>query len=240
MTGKWHLDKEPTDFGFQRFFGHLSGATNYYTGDKTFRLNGQPWKVPADGFYTTTDDVDYGLKFMAEARKEKKPFFLYVAFNAPHAPLQPLKEDYEKYKERYKGGWDEMNRFRFAKQKEVGILPNNLKPSPRPDHIPAWASLTPELKDWESRRMAALAGMIDRIDKETGRLIADLVDLLPTIAEVAGAKIPSTFPGRKPTPLAGISLAPVFAEKPMESRPPSTCSTYRIAVCATGIGKSFP
>ncbi len=312
MAGKWHLDKEPTDFGFQRYFGHLSGSTNYYSGDNTFRLNGEKWKVPAEGFYTTTADVDFGLKFIAEARKEKKPFFLYVAFNAPHSPLQPLKADYEKYKERYKGGWDKMNAARNAKQKEVGILPKDLKASPRPDHIPAWESLTPELKDWESRRMAAYAALIDRVDQETGRLIADLetageldntlivflsdngacpydrsnagqdkepylastkwsdstgwawarntpfryykqnqyeggisspaifhwpaglktkpgsvtstpahlVDLLPTIAEIAGAKIPATFPGREPTPLAGISIAPVLAGKAMESRPP--------------------
>ena len=312
MTGKWHLDKEPTDFGFQRYFGHLSGATNYYTGDKTFRLNGENWEVPAEGFYTTTANVDFGLKFIAEARKEKKPFFLYIAFNAPHAPLQPLKEDYEKYKERYKGGWDEMNRTRNAKQKETGIIPLDLKASPRPDHIPAWDSLTPELKDWESRRMAAYAALIDRVDKETGRIIADLetageldntlivflsdngacpydrnnsgqdkepylpttnwtdstgwawarntpfryykqnqfeggisspaifhwpagikapkgsvtaapahlVDLLPTLAEIAGAEIPTTFPGREPTPLAGTSLAPILAGVKWESRPP--------------------
>jgi arylsulfatase A-like enzyme len=312
MTGKWHLEKEPTDFGFQKYFGHLSGSTNYYTGDNTFRLNGEKWNVPAEGFYTTTADVDYGLRFIAEARAEKKPFFLYVAFNAPHAPLQPLKEDYEKYKERYKGGWDEMNRSRNAKQKKVGIIPEDLKASPRPDHIPAWDLLTPQLKDWESRRMAAYAALIDRVDKETGRLIADLeaageldntlivfisdngacpydrasigqdkepylattkwsdstgwawarntpfryykqnqfeggisspaifhwpaglktkpgsvtdtpahlVDLLPTIAGIAGADIPETFPGREPTPLAGTSLEPVFAGKTMESRPP--------------------
>ena len=97
MTGKWHLTKEPTDFGFQRYFGHLSGACNYYKGDKTFRLNGEPWTVPAEGFYTTVANVDYALKFLEEARAGKKPWFLYVAFNAPHAPLQPLQEDYEKY-----------------------------------------------------------------------------------------------------------------------------------------------
>ena len=174
MTGKWHLDKEPTDFGFQKYFGHLSGATNYFSGDNTFRLNGKAWDVPQKGFYTTTANVDYALEFLGDARKKAQPWFLYIAFNAPHAPLQPLKEDYEKYKERYRSGWDEMNRARFVKQKKVGSLPKDLKPSPRPAHIPAWDRLTPELKDWESRRMAALAGMIDRVDKETGRLIAYL------------------------------------------------------------------
>ena len=95
MTGKWHLDKEPTDFGFQRYFGHLSGATNYFHGDKTFRLNGQPFNVPEQGFYTTIANVDHALKFIAEARAAKKPWFHYIAFNAPHAPLQPLEQDFK-------------------------------------------------------------------------------------------------------------------------------------------------
>ena len=90
MTGKWHLDKEPTDFGFQRYFGHLSGACNYYHGDKTFRFNGQPYTVPESGFYTTIANVDHAIDFLGEARTEKKPWFLYISFNAPHAPLQPL------------------------------------------------------------------------------------------------------------------------------------------------------
>ncbi len=312
MTGKWHLDKEPTDFGFQKYFGHLSGSTSYYRGDNTFRLNGEKWEVPATGFYTTTANVDYGLRFIAEAREEKKPWFLYIAFNAPHAPLQPLKEDYEKYKARYTGGWDKMNASRFAKQKKVGIIPESTTPSPRPDHIPAWDALSPEIRDWEARRMAAYAALIDRVDRETGRIIADLeeageldntlivflsdngacpydrqnvgmdkepflpatkwtdstgwawarntpfrfykqnqfeggistpaifhwpagikaskgsvsetpahhVDILPTLAEIAGAEIPTAFPGRTPTPLAGVSLAPILAGGKMESRPP--------------------
>lgn len=65
MVGKWHLDKQPTDFGFQRYWGHLSGATNFFTGDKTFRLNGEPWKVPTSlngrPFYTTHAITDYAL-----------------------------------------------------------------------------------------------------------------------------------------------------------------------------------
>lgn len=312
MTGKWHLDKQPTDFGFQKFFGHLSGACNYYNGDNTFQLHDKKWEVPKQGFYTTTANVDYGLKFINEAREEKKPWFLYIAFNAPHAPLQPLKEDYEKYRQRYNGGWDEMNRSRFEKQKKVGVIREETQASPRPDHIPAWDSVSPEIRDWESRRMAAYAALIDRVDQELGRIIADLeakdeldntlivfvsdngacpydrqnigkdlkpydsnskwtdstgwawarntpfrffkqnqfeggtntpaifhwpagikaakgsvtespahlVDLLPTLAEIAGAKIPTTFPDREPTPLAGISLAPILAGKKLESRPP--------------------
>ena len=78
MTGKWHLAKEPTDFGFDRYFGHLSGATNFFKGDNTFRLNGKPWKVPPTDFYTTVADVDFALDFLNEARQTEDPFYLYV------------------------------------------------------------------------------------------------------------------------------------------------------------------
>ena len=64
MTGKWHLQQQPTDFGFERYFGHLSGACNYFTGDQTFRLNGEPWTVPSENFYTTVANVDYALEFL--------------------------------------------------------------------------------------------------------------------------------------------------------------------------------
>ncbi len=174
MSGKWHLDKQPTDFGFQRYFGHLSGACNFYRGDKTFRLNGEPWNVPESGFYTTVAKVDFALKFLKEARTTKKPWYLYLAFNAPHAPLQPLKQDYEKYLGRYDAGWDLVREARVAKQRKLGLFGKDVKPSPRPDHIPAWRDMPKDRQAWEIKRMTALAGMIDRIDQELGRVIADL------------------------------------------------------------------
>jgi|APTNR8051073442_1049403.scaffolds.fasta_scaffold01107_7 arylsulfatase A-like enzyme len=312
MTGKWHLQKEPTDFGFQRYFGHLSGATNYYLGDKTFRLNGQPFTVPEKGFYTTVANVDHAIDFLGKARAEKKPWFLYVAFNAPHSPLQPLEADYKKYLGRYDVGWDKVRTARVAKQKEIGLLPKGLRESPRPDHVRAWDALDGDHRAWEAKRMAAYAGMIDRVDQELGRLLANLekadelantvilfvsdngacpydrgapnpdaepfnpqtrwsdstgwawarnspfryykqnqfeggisspailhwpagmkqkpgsviespahlVDVLPTFAELAGAKIQESYPGRELTPLAGVSLAPIIAGQDMPARPP--------------------
>jgi arylsulfatase len=312
MSGKWHLSKEPTDFGFERFFGHLSGACNYFKGDKTFRLNGQPWQVPDEGFYTTVTNTDFALRFLKEAREAEKPWFLYLAYNAPHAPIQPLKQDYDKYRSRYTDGWDEVHKRRVAKQRELGLLPADTQAAPRPDHIPAWQDLTEEIRDWESRRMAGYAALIDRVDQELGRLVADiekagelentiilffsdngacpydrrnihpelppydsatkwtdstgwawarnapfrfykqnqfeggiatpaivhwpaglktkpgaidstpthLVDVLPTLLDLAGTTSPATFPGREPTPLAGVSLAPVLAGEKLPSRPP--------------------
>lgn len=302
MTGKWHLKKEPTDFGFERYFGHLSGACNFFTGDKTFRLNGEAWEVPPSGFYTTVADVDFALKFLKEARETTKPFYLYVAFNAPHAPLHALPEDYAKYKGRYDLGWDRMRDARIARQKELGLLPKELEPSPRPPHIRAWDKLVPWQRDYEINRMVTLAAMIDRVDQEVGRLVADLrshgeldntlilfvsdngacpydrkkpllnatptngkvafgdstgwawarnapfryykqnqfeggistpaivhwpaglktkpgtivdtpahlIDVLPTMADLAGAEIPDRHPTRELRPVSGISLRPIF------------------------------
>jgi len=303
MTGKWHLKGQPTDFGFDRYFGHLSGACNYFAGDNTFRLNGEPWKVPNSGFYTTVANVDYALDFLRQARQTSKPFYLYVAFNAPHAPLHALPEDYAKYKGRYDEGWDAIRDARIAKQKAIGLLPKNLRPSVRPEHVRAWDQLVPWQRDYEINRMVTLAAMIDRVDQEIGRLVDDLkrhhdldntlilfvsdngacpydrqvprlnveptgadvsladstgwswarnapfrfykqnqfeggistpgilhwpnglkqppgtmvdtpvhlIDVLPTLADIAGATIPSNHPERELRPVSGVSLTPILA-----------------------------
>jgi arylsulfatase len=175
MVGKWHLDKQPTDFGFQRYWGHLSGATNYFTGDATFRLNGEPWPVPETlhgrPFYTTCAVVDFAIDFLEEATRQEKPFFLYTAFNAPHYPLQAPKEAVRKYDGRYDAGWDELRAERYRRQLEMGLLPAKWKLSPRPDHIPAWESLGEEDRRWEADRMEVFAAMVDLLDQNVGRLV---------------------------------------------------------------------
>ena len=174
MSGKWHLDKEPTDFGFDRYFGHLSGSTNYYKGNETFRLNGKLWNVPENGFYTTIAKVDYALEFLKEARSKEKPWYLYIAFNAPHEPLQPLKMDYEKYMGKYTQGWDSIVNKRLKKIAKIKLFKNSFLIPRRPSHIPAWENLNDSWKIFEEKRMTALAGMIDRVDQEIGRVVSDL------------------------------------------------------------------
>jgi arylsulfatase A-like enzyme len=175
MTGKWHLDDEPTDHGFDRYFGHLSGATNFFVGDNTFRLNGKPFHEFGEDFYTTIANTDYAIRFADEALAEGKPFLLYVAHNAPHYPLHVLKKDYEKYRGRYDAGWDAIRAARYQKQIELGLVsPSVAKLSARPKHVPAWDSLSKEDQQWESDRMAAYAGMVDRLDQEIGRLVEHL------------------------------------------------------------------
>jgi len=175
MSGKWHLSKQPTDFGFHRYWGHLSGATNFFTGDNTFRLNGEPWQVPETlngrPFYTTHAVADFGLEFLEEARGSEKPFLLYVAFNAPHYPLQAPEEAVRKYDGRYDCGWDRLRIARHRRQVESGLLPASCKLSPRPDHVPAWDGLSNRERQWEADRMEVFAAMVDVLDQNVGRLV---------------------------------------------------------------------
>ena len=122
MSGKCHVSEQPTDFGFEKYWGHLSGATNFFTGDKSFRLNGKEWNVPkmlnGKPFYTTHAITDFALKFLSEEAidSDSNPFFLYIAYNAPHYPLQAPKKDVEKYKGIYDAGWDVIRKLRYQKQ----------------------------------------------------------------------------------------------------------------------------
>ncbi len=171
MSGKWHLSKQPTDFGFERYWGHLSGATDFFVGDKTFRLNGEPWSEFDEGFYTTDANVDWAMTFIDEAVTSGKPFFHYVAFNAPHYPLQAPKEDIRKYLGRYDAGWEAIRQARFKKQKQLGIFPPGMALPPMPGHVPDWDGLTKHDREFESFRMAIYAAMVDRIDQNIGRLV---------------------------------------------------------------------
>jgi arylsulfatase len=178
MAGKWHLDKQPTDFGFQRYWGHLSGATNFFTGDDTFRLDGEVWEVPAQlngrPFYTTHAITDFAIDFLEEATEGEKPFLLYAAFNAPHYPLQAPEKDVRKYDGVYDGGWDKLRVSRHQRQLESGLLPAKYKLSPRPDHVPAWKSLSKKEREWEADRMEVFAAMVDVLDQNVGRLVSFL------------------------------------------------------------------
>lgn len=170
MSGKWHMTGNPVERGFDRYFGHLSGATNFFVGNDSFRIDDQPFDVPQSGFYTTDAFTDYAIEFLRGAPQDK-PFFLYLAYNAPHYPLQAPREDVEKYRGRYRGGWDKLRIDRFARIREMGLLPDTAKLSPRPDDVPAWDTLSAEQQEIEELTMATYAAMIDRVDQNMGRLI---------------------------------------------------------------------
>ena len=184
MSGKWHLSGNPVEFGFQHYWGHLSGATNFFTGDNTFHLGAEKWKVPArlndKPFYVTNAITDFAINFIDEMVPGKtegaseNPFLLYVAYNAPHYPLQAPEEEVAKYKGVYDAGWDELRMKRYLRQLESGLFPREFKLSPRPRHVPAWKSLSAKDKKWEARRMEVFAAMVDVVDQNIGRLISHL------------------------------------------------------------------
>ena len=176
MTGKWHLSVDPIAKGFDRYFGHLSGATNFFTGDNTFRLDQEKFTVPKEGFYTTDANTDYAMGFLDEAAKKHsdKPFFLYMAFNAPHYPLQAWPEDIAKYKGKFMKGWDALRIERHNRQLKMGLLDPKWKLSPRDPKVPAWDTLTDKQKKTEDLTMAVFAAMIGRVDQNIGKLLGKL------------------------------------------------------------------
>lgn len=180
MSGKWHLAGSPMDRGFEKYFGFLGGATNFFTGDNTFRLHEELFHVPQENFYTTDAFTDYAIRFLEETKRDdpEQPFFLYLAYNAPHYPLHAKQSDVEKYLGKYLTGWDRLRTDRIARQKEMGLLPAETQLSPRPEVVPAWDDVPESERDHHDLMMAAYAGMIDCVDQNIGRLVEKLDELV--------------------------------------------------------------
>jgi arylsulfatase len=193
MVGKWHLSAgpdtpRPTDRGFDEFYGMVGGFNSCFQENPFYsRLPaGRPKRAyPKDGFYSTDAFGDYALDFLAAARREKKPFFQYLAFNAPHFPLQAEPADIRKYADTYTVGWDAIREKRLARQIELGLFPRGTALSPRSPYTtradflrsgenPAWDTLPADRRADLARRMAIFAGMVDCMDRTIGRVLDDL------------------------------------------------------------------
>lgn len=181
MSGKWHLgyhgeNKWPLARGFDRFYGIISGASSYLTpkGPRGLTLDNTPLPAPADPNYYTTDAfTDHALQFLRESPADR-PFFLYLAFTAPHWPLHARAEDIEKFRGKYHGGWDNLRAARFERQKQLGIIPADTVLSPRDDGARAWNELSTEQQEQLDYRMAVYAAQVHRMDYNIGRLVEHL------------------------------------------------------------------
>ncbi|MFK7821888.1 MAG: arylsulfatase [Planctomycetaceae bacterium] len=183
MTGKWHVGYHkkstwPLQRGFDRFYGCIAGACNYFRpdGDRGITDGNEPVEVP-DGFYTTDAFTDKAIEFISEANTKDKdqPFFLYLAHNAPHWPLNAKWDDYQKYKGKYVDGWEALMRTRLAKQKQIGLFPDDIQPA---KHVgPKWESLSAGKRKDMDAIMAAYAGCIDAIDRNVGKLTSHLREI---------------------------------------------------------------
>ncbi|GAA5480955.1 arylsulfatase [Haloferula sargassicola] len=188
MCGKWHLaGKDPADWplqrGFDRYYGCLAGAVHQfhpygarimYDGNKP---DPHPQSTTDRPFYTTDAFADHAIQYIRdheEGPSKDDPYFLYLAFTAPHWPHHAHDEELEKYEGRYSMGWDKLREQRFARQKESGLIPAKWELSPRDAEVPAWDSLKPKKQHECTDRMGAYAAMIDRVDQKIGDLMAAL------------------------------------------------------------------
>jgi len=195
-VGKWHVgDRElPTKRGFDDFYGFVSGyGVDSWEPRMMTRLpEGKPQRAYRPGEFFATDAItDHALDFLADLRKAGAPWLLYVAYQAPHFPVASRKDDMAGYPEIYAQGWDAIREQRLARQKKIGLLPVDTPLTPRSKipHVvaatrmgsmtadganPAWDSLPAERRTDLAQRMAVYAGMVTGMDRNIGRLLADL------------------------------------------------------------------
>lgn len=187
MAGKWHLTSQdkgtipdaakfgwPQQRGFDHFFGFLGGVTKYFDCGSLIRDN-TPMAAPA-GSYTTDLFAEEASTFILDHAKRKSdtPFFIYLAFNAPHWGLMAKEEDIAMYKGVYEIGWDALREQRLAQMKKLGVIPPACLLSPRNEEVPAWERLTPKEKSDNALAMMVYAGVITGIDRGVGRVLAAL------------------------------------------------------------------
>lgn len=184
-TGKWHLPDQPTDHGFDHFFGLVKGAANHFDPDgrlgldakcylhKRYALDGKPFSVTDDDFYSTDAYTDYALKFLKE-RPAASPFFLYLAYTAPHWPLQAPTSNIQKYKDLYSKGWKTLRDERHEGLLKKGMISKDWKKAPADSNVTSWDALSAAQQTDASQCMAVHAAMIDRLDEQLGRILQAL------------------------------------------------------------------
>ena len=185
MSGKWHVGQNhgvaPWTRGFVRSLNPAAGGF-YFAGSPKFdlSLNGEAIaaddpRLPTD-WYTTDLWTTFGLRFIDEAREAGKPFFLYLAHNAPHFPLQAPAAEIETFRGRYRDGWELLARRRFERQQALGLVDPRWTPASRPDAVAAWESLSPAEKERFDHLMAAYATTVHLMDRAVGSLVQGLRD----------------------------------------------------------------
>lgn len=190
MTGKWHLGYRPAEWPAARGFDHslaqIEGAMNYYgygpqhslpRGQRRFlpmALDDQPFTPPQEGFFTTDAYTDFAVKQVRAHRGADKPFFLYLAYNAPHWPLQARPETIAKYRHTYDAGWDQVRQARYERLKALGIIEPQCPLAPRPARLREWENLPPQKQATWQEWMAVYAAQVEELDAGIGRVLAAL------------------------------------------------------------------
>ncbi|MCL4119032.1 UNVERIFIED_CONTAM: hypothetical protein GTU68_064193 [Idotea baltica] len=185
-SGKWHVGEVkphwPTNRGFDNYYGLISGAANYFDirkGKRTgivrhFAKDSTEYLPPKKGFYLTDAITENAVSFLDKANDKKAPFFLYLAYTAPHWPLHALQEDIDKYKGKFIEGWDDLREKRLIRMRQMGLINANLESSNRDAQVQEWNSLTQQEKIDMDLLMAIYAAQIDRMDQGIGKVINKL------------------------------------------------------------------
>ena len=190
--GKWHLtpadqissagpyDRWPLGRGFERFYGFLGGETHQYYPELVYDNHQvEPPRSPEDGYHVTEDLVDKAISFIADAKQvaPNKPFFMYFCTGAMHAPHHVRKEWSDKYKGKFDDGWEAYRQKAFARQKELGIVPQDAELSRHDPDVKPWEECSPEEQKLYARMMEVFAGFLEHTDHHIGRLLDFLKNL---------------------------------------------------------------
>jgi arylsulfatase A-like enzyme len=166
--------------GFEHFYGFIGGETNQYAPalyDGTVPV--EPDKTPEEGYHFTEDMTDRAIDWIRQqkALMPDKPFFVYYAPGATHAPHHVPAEWSTEYKGKFDQGWDKLREETLAHQKELGVVPQDAELTARPDEIPAWDDTPDDMKPILARQMEVYAGFMEHTDHQVGRVIDALEDL---------------------------------------------------------------
>ena len=174
------FDSWPTGSGFEYFYGFIGGETNQYA---PAIYNGtvpvEPDRTPEEGYHFTEDMTDRAIEWVRQqkALMADKPFFVYFAPGATHAPHHVPTEWSDRYKGRFDQGWDRLREETFARQKQLGVIPPDAELTARHGEIPAWDDMPDGLKPVLARQMEVFAGFLEHTDHHVGRLVQALADL---------------------------------------------------------------
>ena len=197
-SGKWHLDSTPLKSGFDLAYTLDDHDHNFYP--KRHTRNDQPLPAvePGTDYYSTSYIASHAIECLREHARDHagEPFFQYLAFTVPHFPLQARPEDIERYRQRYLAGWDALQAERGRRLRELGMIRNAPPPMERdlgppyrfPDLLAKlgegevllplpWTELTPVQREFQATKMAIHAAMVDCMDREIGRVLAQLKDM---------------------------------------------------------------
>jgi arylsulfatase len=194
-SGKWHVDGKPLQNGFDHSYSLNDHNRHFTPRQHTEDDKPLPPVKPRDGYYSSTAITDHAIKYLKEhaAKYPKQPFFAFVAFTAPHFPVQAPAEDVARYRKRYLPGWDALRDERWKRLRELTIggdalsaverdlgppynFPDALKKlGPNELNRPlAWKGLTAAQREFQAGKMAVHAAMVDRMDREIGRVLGQL------------------------------------------------------------------